>query len=151
MAGLWSDITGIWSQIYSSLPGLPPPKEIERVVVKEVEKMPTRSFVRIAGLSGALSIALAAYGSHGFNQSDADPRLKNTYEIGNKMHMIHSVALLASPMARKPILVGTLMTVGMALFSGSCYYHALTGNQRVRYVTPYGGMLLIFAWLAMII
>lgn len=28
-----------------------------------------------------------------------------TYEIGNKMHMIHSVALLASPMTRKPVLV----------------------------------------------
>lgn len=151
MAGLWNDLTGICTQIYNSLPGLPPHKEIERVIIREVQMMPPRSFVRLAGLSGALSIALAAYGSHGFNQSDADPRLKNTYEIGNKMHMIHSVALLASPMARKPILVGTLMTVGMMLFSGSCYYHALTGNQGVRYVTPYGGMLLIAAWLAMMI
>ncbi|KAK7090972.1 hypothetical protein V1264_010699 [Littorina saxatilis] len=94
---------------------------------------------------------MAAYGAHGFGQSDADGRLKMTYEIGNKMHMLHSVALLASPMARKPILVGTLLTVGMALFSGSCYYHALTGNQRVRYITPYGGMLLIFGWLAMVL
>lgn len=44
---------------------------------------------------------------------------------------------------------GSLLTAGMVLFSGSCYYHALTGNQRVRYVTPYGGILLILGWLAL--
>lgn len=49
------------------------------------------------------------------------------------------------------IQVGTLLTGGMVLFSGSCYYHALTGNTTIRKVTPYGGMMLIFGWLAMML
>lgn len=46
---------------------------------------------------------------------------------------------------------GTLMASGIVLFSGSCYYHALTESTKIRMVTPYGGFLLIFAWLSMII
>jgi len=42
--------------------------------------------------------------------------------------------------------VGTLMSAGMLLFCGSCYYHALTGSTVIRRITPYGGMLLIAAW-----
>ncbi|XP_076435595.1 transmembrane protein 256 homolog [Babylonia areolata] len=150
MSGLWTDITGIFSEIYRVLPGVPAPKEIEKVVIKEVDTMiQRRSFVRIAGLSGALAIAMAAYGAHGMSQEPPDSRLRTTFMTGNRMHLINSVALLASPLARRPVLVGTLLTVGMVLFSGSCYYHALTGNQQVRYVTPYGGILLIVGWLAM--
>jgi len=43
------------------------------------------------------------------------------------------------------------MSVGMLLFCGSCYYHALTGNTVIRRVTPYGGMLLIAAWASMML
>ncbi len=46
--------------------------------------------------------------------------------------------------------VGSLFALGTVLFSGSCYVHALTGNTAVRRVTPYGGMLLIAGWLAVI-
>ena len=37
-----------------------------------------------------------------------------TYEIGNKMHMLHSVALLASPMAQKPILVSVSLELSLS-------------------------------------
>ena len=47
--------------------------------------------------------------------------------------------------------VGTLMSVGMLLFCGSCYYHALTGSTAVRRVTPYGGMMLIAAWVSVML
>jgi hypothetical protein len=42
--------------------------EVERVVVREVQNMvPTngRIFIRLAGISGALAVALGAYGAHG--------------------------------------------------------------------------------------
>nr|AYH91774.1 transmembrane protein 256-like protein [Pomacea canaliculata] len=129
MAGTWKDITGFLNSIYQSVPAVLPRKEIEKVIIKEVEMVHFRgTFIRLAGFSGALSVIMAAYGSHGFDKSDINQQLKRTYEIGNKMHMIHSVALLASPMTRKPVLVGSLLTAGILLFSGSCYYHALTGN-----------------------
>ena len=40
---------------------------------------------------------------------------------------------------------------GMSLFCGTCYYHALTGDKQFRQFTPYGGMLLIFAWLSLVL
>ena len=46
-----------------------------------------------------------------------------------RYHLIHSAALLAMPLASKPRLSGSLMLGGMALFCGTCYYHALTGED----------------------
>jgi uncharacterized membrane protein YgdD (TMEM256/DUF423 family) len=138
-----------------ALPSRSPVKvtEIERVVVREVDSMLTghgRTFIRLAGLSGALAVAFGAYGAHVFRVGKSDEQLKHTYETGNRYHFLHTLALLGVPLTRKPLLVGSLMSVGMLLFSGSCYFHALTGSTAIRQVTPYGGMLLIAAWVAMI-
>jgi len=43
-------------------------KEVQSIVSKEVEavlKTPGMEFVRFAGLSGALAVAMGAYGAHG--------------------------------------------------------------------------------------
>lgn len=127
--------------------------EVERVVVREVHEMlPSngRVFIRLAGISGALAVALGAYGAHVFRASTNEEQLKITYETGNRYHFLHTIALLGVPLTKRPLLVGSLMCTGMLLFSGSCYIHALTGSTAVRRVTPYGGMLLIAAWIAMI-
>lgn len=129
--------------------------EIERVIVREFSETTmsphARNFVRLAGLSGALAVGFGAYGAHVFRPGNAEERLKITYETGNRYHFLHTMALLGVPLTRRPMLVGSLMSVGMVLFSGSCYYHALTGDTRIRRVTPYGGILLIVAWLTMIL
>lgn len=126
---------------------------VESIVIREVGMATQgRNFIRIAGLSGAAAVSLGAYGSHAFlNKKDVDQRLKNTFEIANKYHFLHTLALLAVPLTSRPMLTGTLMTGGIVLFCGSTYYHALTDNQSVRRVTPYGGFLLIFAWLSMVL
>ena len=56
--------------IWNWLPPLPPPREsVETVIVKEVpvEMLPRQglTFVRLAGLSGAIAVAMGAYGAHG--------------------------------------------------------------------------------------
>lgn len=112
----------------------------------------SRFFLRIGGLSGAAAVSLAAYGAHAFKAEDEKgEQLKRTFDTGNKMHMVHSVALMCSPLCGRPYLTGTLLTAGILLFSGSCYIHAMTGNTKIRYVTPYGGFALIFAWLSMLL
>ena len=45
----------------------------------------------------------------------------------------------------------TVVVGGMVVFCGTTYYHALTGDKQYRRFTPYGGMLLISAWLSMIL
>lgn len=140
--------------VWRNLPALPARKEVERIITKEVEEMlPQKGmlFVRLAGLSGATAVMLGAYGAHAFRNKEVDEQLKHTYDTGNRYHFMHSLALLAVPLTRRPYLVGTLLTSGIILFSGSCYYHALTENKTVRKVTPYGGMCFIAAWLAIVL
>lgn len=47
--------------------------------------------------------------------------------------------------------VGSLLLVGMGLFCGSCYAFALTGNPSVKYGAPFGGTVLILAWLSVLL
>lgn len=151
MAEIWNGISGAVNSVFKNLPSLLPRKtEVEKVIIQQVQMIglppSTRIFIRFAGISGAIAVALGAYGSHVFRHKDVDPKLKDTFEIANKYHFIHTLALLAVPFARKPVLSGALMTTGIVLFCGSCYYHAITSNMAIRKVTPYGGFLLIFAW-----
>merc|ERR1712141_140252 len=46
---------------------------------------------------------------------------------------------------------GTLMIGGMSIFCGTIYYHALTEDKQYRKITPYGGVLLIVAWLSLLL
>jgi len=109
----------------------------------------TSGWIRLAGLSGAIAVGMGAYGAHGLK--NVSPEQKLVFETANRYHFIHSLALLAVPMTNRPELVGTLLLLGIAVFSGTCYTHGITGNEQIIRFTPYGGMALIFAWLAMIV
>lgn len=62
-------------------------------------------FIRIAAVSGASAVCLAAYGRHQFKDTHDTKEIKAVYESANSMHIIHSVVLLAVPLARRPIVV----------------------------------------------
>ena len=126
----------------------PPP------AVTEMALPLTRSgVVRLAGLSGAAAVALGAYGAHVLNVSKegVTEEQRKAFEVANRYHLIHSVALLGVPLVRKPSLTGSLMVGGILMFCGTTYYHAFTGDKQYRQFTPYGGILLIAAWLSMIL
>ena len=42
-----------------------------------------------------------------------------------------------------------MFVAGTAMFSGSCYWKALHGPTPIDWITPYGGLTLIFAWLSL--
>lgn len=107
-----------------------------------------RVWTRIAGVSGASSIGLAAYGAHGLH---LDATLKNTFDNGNKMHLTHSVMLAMCPTLRRPNLSGALFSFGIAVFSGSCYAAALTKDRSNGRFAPIGGTALIVGWLTLIL
>jgi len=60
-------------------------------------------FVRLAGLSGASAVALGAYGAHTFTAERQE--MKRVYDTANFYHFVHSLALFAVPLARRPALV----------------------------------------------
>ncbi|UYV71350.1 TMEM256 [Cordylochernes scorpioides] len=86
-----------------------------------------------------------------YQQKDVSEERKQAFDVANRYHFLHTLALLAVPLAGKPYLVGGLMTSGVLMFSGPCYHFALTGSRLMKPVTPYGGTLLILAWLAFLI
>lgn len=59
-------------------------------------------FVRVAAVSGAAAVALAAYGKH---KMKGNEELRSIYESANNMHLVHSVVLLAVPLTRRPVVV----------------------------------------------
>lgn len=69
-------------------------------------------FVRLAGLSGSLAVLVAIYGKSIINNI-VDPKRKSEsvliFEKANRFHFLHTLAILASPFSRIPILVSYLI------------------------------------------
>ena len=106
-----------------------------------------RPWIALAGINGALALALAAYGAHG-----VDAAVAPLMERASLFQLIHSVALLSvdrlAGEGRKAAVAGGLsLVLGVALFSGSLYFKAIWGALPVPMVTPAGGVLLISGWL----
>jgi len=105
-------------------------------------------FHKIASVSGALAIALGAYGSHASSMNQEDvKRFKESFMTGNLYHHIHNLALLAVPFAKRPNLFGGLICAGILLFSGSCYLVGLKQDKSFGKLAPVGGYLLMAGWL----
>lgn len=70
-----SNIIGGVIDFYKGLPSLLPERiveiPVERIVIKESTMIigQSRHFVRLAGLSGAVAVAMSAYGAHGKSSS----------------------------------------------------------------------------------
>ena len=109
-------------------------------------RLPTTVWTRIAGVYGASSIGLAAYGAHGLQ---VDNTLQKTFENGNRMHLVHSVMLAICPHMRRPHATGVLFLGGISIFSGSCYAAVFTRDRGNGRFAPYGGTLLILGWLSL--
>ena len=62
--------------------------------------------------------------------------LKRKSQISHCIFLFQTAALLSS---------------GMVLFCGTCYYIALTNDRSYAKITPFGGSLLIFGWLSFIL
>ncbi|KAG5682419.1 hypothetical protein PVAND_011772 [Polypedilum vanderplanki] len=111
-------------------------------------------FIRLAGFSGASAVILGAYGAHRSWSKELDPKKPNRdpraiFETANRYHFFHSIVLLAVPLTKRPMLTGSLIATGMTLFSGTCYYAALTGDERYNRLAPLGGTLLILGWISL--
>ena len=107
-----------------------------------------------AALSGALAVALGAYGAHGLERV-ADAGQLSSWNTASEYHLLHSVALLALALSaarsgRSVRWPAGLFSAGMLLFSGSIYGLVLLGWSWLGPVTPAGGGLLIAAWLSLL-
>jgi uncharacterized membrane protein YgdD (TMEM256/DUF423 family) len=109
-----------------------------------------------SALNGFLAVALGAFGAHGLkNRLEGLPDVARRlawWDTAAHYHLVHAVALgvlaLASDhLARKWLARASgAMLAGMALFCGSLYVMALTGQTALGAVTPFGGLGLLVGW-----
>jgi uncharacterized membrane protein YgdD (TMEM256/DUF423 family) len=93
----------------------------------------------------AAAVALGAFGAHGL-RARLDPYSMGVYEKAVFYHFIHALGILLA--ARVP-LACWLFLAGIALFSGSLYLLAVTGNRSLGAITPIGGVCFIAAWIVL--
>ncbi len=118
-----------------------------------MRKLDASFWIGIAGILGALGVALGALGAH--LPSSIIPNLaRTTYEIAVRYHLFHVLALLACGILlavfpeRGRLLrwCAALFAAGIVLFSGSLYALVLTDVLILGAITPIGGVFWIAAW-----
>lgn len=114
-----------------------------------------RWLIALAGVSGALAVALGAFGAHGlegFLAGSADAaRRAELWETAVSYHLPHSVALAVCALlsGRRALVAGVAFVVGILLFAGTLYAMTLGAPRVLGAVTPLGGLSLIIGWIAL--
>lgn len=112
-------------------------------------------WVIMAGLHGAMAVALGAYAAHGMADQSAD--ILSLMEKATRYQMLHAVVLLVatglsvSKRARRAgglwfMAAAGLFALGIPLFCGALYGIALAG-WPLGFIAPYGGSAMIGGWL----
>ncbi|RCN51314.1 hypothetical protein ANCCAN_02466 [Ancylostoma caninum] len=151
-------LLGQINSLLSYLPDVPIPKKKSSPVTAVIPRNSSphcadmSSIIRLAGLSGAIGVAVGAYGAHVIRDDEkVDARRKKAFEVGSRYHLIHTLALLAAPNARYPWVTSAVFLSGIVMFCGPCYHYSITANESSRRFTPIGGVLFIIGWLTFIL
>ncbi|XP_003741439.1 transmembrane protein 256 homolog [Galendromus occidentalis] len=104
---------------------------------------PPTVFIRIAAFLGAAAVTLGAYGAHVLKPT---AEMATMFHTANLYHFLHTLVLFTVAFARYPKITGSFLTLGIIVFSGTCYLYVFTRNPQWIQATPYGGMLLVVGW-----
>lgn len=120
-----------------------------------------KGFLMIAGLMGALSVGLGAFGAHSLKRI-VSPESIATFETGVRYQFYHTFALLLVAMLyekfpdKRVIWAGYNFIAGMVLFCGSLYILTAlnstnaVGLRKIGILTPFGGLFFIAGWLLLV-
>jgi uncharacterized membrane protein YgdD (TMEM256/DUF423 family) len=120
--------------------------------------MSARGFGVFGALSGCAAVAAGAFGAHALKQTLTADMLA-IFEIAVLYQMFHALALLATAWActqwaqwpgrsgRALRAAGWCFAAGTALFCGTLYVLALSGQKWLGMLTPVGGALFMAGWL----
>lgn len=120
-----------------------------------------RIFIILSGMLGFTAVALGAFGAHGLQSRlgslpDGVKRL-DWWNTAAHYHLTHALALaLAAWLVHRGtgvagLVAGWAFVTGVALFSGSLYLMTLTGQTRLGIITPFGGLLFLVGWGAIMV
>ena len=111
----------------------------------------------LAGLLGAVAVAMGAYAAHGMTEAFG-PDAARRAALGAQYQLLHAIALFvvgfAAPrLARRRVAhaAGTLFALGSVLFPGALYILAFGGPGTAGMIAPIGGLCLIAGWVMLAI
>jgi uncharacterized membrane protein YgdD (TMEM256/DUF423 family) len=119
-----------------------------------------KTFLIIAALIGALTVALGAFGAHGLKDKLNEYTL-GIFETAVRYQFYHVFALLAVGLLFQSynngwmLWSGRLFIAGIILFCGSLYvliYFLANNNESMKWlgaITPFGGLCFIAGWVCM--
>ena len=116
--------------------------------------MTFRTALLFASITGFLAVVAGTFGAHGL-EGRVSPELLETYEVGARYHAYHALAMLACAgfverLGRGGGVAVVLFAVGTAIFAGTLYALAITGQRWLGAVTPIGGLALLGGWATLI-
>lgn len=120
-----------------------------------------RIFVILSGVLGFSAVALGAFGAHGLRSRlgslpDGVKRLE-WWNTAAHYHLTHALALAFAAWlvhrgaGSSATVAGWSFVAGVALFSGSLYTMTITGQTKLGAVTPFGGLLFLVGWAAVMV
>jgi len=115
-----------------------------------------KTVLSVAAISGLLAVALGAFGAHGL-KAIISPEMLEVYRTGVQYQFYHTFALLAVGIlmnfnqSNALKWSATLFIIGMILFSGSLYVLAISGIKALGFITPFGGVTWLAAWVLLFV
>lgn len=111
----------------------------------------------LGALLGLLSVIIGASAEHLIRQS-IEPEVWRWVMTAVRYHQVGAVVITAIGLAmaagarpaRRLNLSAGFLIAGTLLFSFSIYAAAITGIEKLTYVTPLGGVTLMFGWLLLV-
>jgi len=116
--------------------------------------MKNQNIVLAGAVFMALAVSLGAFGAHGLKKV-LSPEMLAIYKTGVEYQFYHALGLLfigliGFQLKSKFISwAGTLLTLGIIIFSGSLYVLALSGIKGLGAITPLGGVSFIAGWVCL--
>jgi len=109
------------------------------------------AWIAVGALSGAVTVALGAFGAHALKES-VSPEDLAIWQTGVHYQGLHALALvlfgISQQVRPRACLGGWCFLAGSAIFAGTLYAMVLGGPRWLGAITPIGGTLLIVGWLA---
>jgi len=110
----------------------------------------------LASILGFLAVVLGAFGAHALKEK-LSPEALNSFETGVRYMMYHTIVILfinsySGFTDKIKNTISSLFFIGILFFSGSIFAISVGGvtAKNIWFITPLGGILLIFGWLIMI-
>ena len=113
-------------------------------------------WIFIGALFALLSVATGAFGAHAL-ATRLEPRAVEIWQTASHYQMYHALGLIAVGIlywfmpAVSLNVAGWCFTLGVILFSGSLYTLSFTGIKKLGMITPFGGMLFLVGWGALLV